>query len=46
VTYVLGMALRAASGRGLAVGFLIVAAIFLAATMLGWRGVVSLVTRK
>lgn len=36
-TYVLGMALRALSGRGLAPGFLVVAFLFLAATMLGWR---------
>lgn len=42
-TYVLGMLLRAVSGRGLAPGFLVVAAIFLAVTMLGWRGVVRLV---
>jgi len=46
VTYVLGMGLRAASGRGLAGGFLVVAAIFLAATMLGWRGVVGLVAQR
>lgn len=37
VTYVLGMVLRAVSGRGIAVGFLIVALCFLALTMLGWR---------
>lgn len=36
-TYGLGMFLRALSGRGLAPGFLVVAAIFLAVTMLGWR---------
>jgi len=36
-TYVLGMALRVVAGRGVAVGFLIVAALFLSATMLGWR---------
>jgi hypothetical protein len=46
VTYVLGMLLRAMSGRGLAPGFLVVAAIFLAVTMLGWRGVVHLVARR
>jgi len=45
VTYVLGMILRAISGRGLAPGFLVVAGIFLAVTMLGWRGVVQLATR-
>ena len=37
VTYVLGMALRVASGRGIAVAFLVVAVLFLAVTMLGWR---------
>jgi hypothetical protein len=37
VTYVLGMALRLVSGRGIALGFLIVAVLFLAVTMLGWR---------
>lgn len=41
-TYALGMLLRAVSGRGLAPGFLVVAAVFLAVTMLGWRGVVRL----
>jgi hypothetical protein len=46
VTYVLGMMLRAISGRGIAVGFLIVAIIFLAITMLGWRLVVDLVVRR
>jgi hypothetical protein len=40
VTYVIGMLLRAVSGRGLAVGFLVVAGMFLALTMLGWRVVV------
>lgn len=42
VTYVVGMLLRAISGRGLAPGFLVVTVIFLAVTMLGWRGVVQL----
>lgn len=46
VTYVLGMVLRGVSGRGLAPGFLVVAAIFLAVTMLGWRGVAHLVARR
>lgn len=36
-TYALGMLLRALSGRGLAPGFLVVAALFLTTTMLGWR---------
>lgn len=44
-TYVVGMALRALSGRGLAPGFLVVAAIFLIVTMLGCRGAVALAAR-
>ncbi|WP_244962947.1 DUF3054 domain-containing protein [Nocardioides dongkuii] len=46
VTYVLGMLLRAISGRGLAPGFLVVAALFLAVTMLGWRAVALVSTRR
>lgn len=46
VTYGLGMVLRVLSGRGIAVGFLVVAALFLAVTMLGWRGIVKLVERR
>ena len=46
VTYVLGMLLRALSGRGLAPGFLVVAFLFLTVTMLGWRAVAHLVTRS
>ena len=45
-TYVLGMLLRAASGRGLAPAFLVVAALFLTATMLGWRLVAAVVGRR
>ena len=45
-TYVLGMALRALSGRGLAPGFLVVAATFLVVTMLGWRVVARLLVRR
>lgn len=45
VTYALGMLLRAVSGRGLAPGFLVVAAVFLAVTMLGWRVAVRLAAR-
>lgn len=44
VTYVLGMLLRAVSGRGMAPGFLLVAGAFLALTMLGWRVAVRLAT--
>jgi hypothetical protein len=46
VTYALGMLLRAISGRGLAPAFLVVACLFLALTMLGWRAVVQLMTRR
>ena len=45
ITFVLGMALRGVSGRGLAPAFLVVAGAFLAATMLGWRLVALLVRR-
>ena len=41
-TYAIGMVLRAISGRGLAPGFLVVAALFLTATMLGWRAMALL----
>ena len=43
VTYVLGTVLRLVSGRGIAVGFLVVAVVFLALTMLGWRAILRLV---
>jgi FtsH-binding integral membrane protein len=46
VTYLVGMLLRVASGRGIAVAFLIVAVLFLALTMLGWRGLVQLALRR
>ena len=46
VTYALGMLLRALSGRGMAPGFLVVAALFLGVTMLGWRAVAHLVARR
>ena len=45
VTYGLGMLLRAISGRGLAPGFLVVAAVFLVVTMLGWRTVARFARR-
>ena len=41
VVYVVGMALRAASGRGLAPAFLVVALLVLALTLLGWRAVAA-----
>lgn len=43
LTWVVGMALRAATGEGLAVPFLVVSALFLAATLVGWRLVAALV---
>lgn len=46
VTYVLGMLVRGLAGRGLAPGFLVVAGLFLTATMLGWRLVALLVRRR
>ncbi len=46
VTYVLGMLLRVVSGRGIAVGFLVVAVLFLALTMLGWRSIAQVVTGR
>jgi hypothetical protein len=46
VTYVLGMALRAVSGRGLDPAFLVVAGLFLTLTMLGWRGVARLISAR
>lgn len=41
-----GMALRAATGEGIAPAFIIVATITLAVFLLGWRAVVALVTRR
>lgn len=46
VTYVLGMLLRAVSGRGIEVDFLVVAVIFLALMMLGWRGIAQVAGRR
>ena len=46
VTYVLGMVLRLVSGRGVAGGFLVVALAFLALTLLGWRVVLGLASRR
>lgn len=46
VTYAFGMLLRAASGRGLAPGFLVVALLFLAVTMLGWRLIAQVIGRR
>ena len=45
-TYVLGMVLRVVAGRGVALGFLIVAVLFLTVTMLGWRAVAGWVGKR
>ena len=45
-TYAVGMALRGLSGRGLAPAFLLVAFGFLALTMLGWRVVRRMTSRR
>lgn len=44
VTVILGMVLRALSGQGVAVAFVIVAAITLALFLLGWRALARLAT--
>ncbi len=46
VTLVGGMLLRRVGGDGTAATFIAVAAIFLAITMLGWRGIRELVVRR
>lgn len=46
VTLVGGMLLRRVGGDGTAASFIMVAAGFLAVTMLGWRAIVLLVTRR
>jgi hypothetical protein len=46
VTVAAGMALRAVSGQGTAVTFIIVALCFLGLVMLGWRAVAHLVVRR
>ena len=45
-TLVGGMLLRLASGQGVAVSFMIVAASFLAATLIGWRVVSGSVAKR
>jgi hypothetical protein len=42
---VLGMALRAVTGAGVVLSFVVVTAVVLAVLLLGWRGVVALVSR-
>jgi len=46
VTVVVGMVLRAVSGQGVAVAFVIVAAITLGLFLVGWRGIARLVSRR
>lgn len=46
VTVAGGMALRALSGQGTAVPFIIVATITLAVLLVGWRGIAALVRRR
>ena len=45
-TYVLGLLLRVASGRGISGGFPIVTLVFLLLTMLGWRLVARLLRSR
>ena len=45
-TVVGGMLLRAASGQGTAVPFLIVATVALALLLVGWRGIAALIRRR
>ncbi|KSU54402.1 DUF3054 domain-containing protein [Microbacterium enclense] len=46
ITVALGMVLRALSGQGVAVAFIIVATLTLALLLLGWRGVARLAGRR
>lgn len=46
VTLVGGMLLRRVGGDGTAATFIMVATVFLAVTMLGWRGIAALVSRR
>ncbi len=45
-TLVVGMLLRLASGQGVQVAFVLVAAISLAILLIGWRGLTALVKRR
>lgn len=45
-TLVGGMLLRLASGQGVAVSFMMVAALFLAATLIGWRVVAGVIAKR
>ena len=46
VTVVGGMLLRAASGQGTALPFIIVAALVLGALLVGWRALAALISRR
>jgi len=46
VTLVLGMLLRAVSGQGVAVAFVIVASIVLLGFLVGWRAIAALILRR
>ena len=46
ITVAAGMALRALSGGGIAVSFIVVASLFLAAGLIGWRVVATLVLSR
>lgn len=46
VTLVGGMLLRRVTGEGTAAAFIVVATVFLAVTMLGWRGIRELIVRR
>ncbi|MDQ1137203.1 FtsH-binding integral membrane protein [Microbacterium sp. SORGH_AS 1204] len=46
ITVALGMVLRALSGQGVAVAFVIVATLTLALLLLGWRGIARLAGRR
>ncbi|MGV0836789.1 DUF3054 domain-containing protein [Mycolicibacterium thermoresistibile] len=45
-TVAVGMVLRAATSRGIAPSFIVVATLVTAALLLGWRAVAALVTRR
>jgi hypothetical protein len=44
-TLVIGMVVRAATGAGIAIAFVIVAAVVLAALLIGWRAVLGRLSR-
>jgi len=46
ITVALGMVLRALSGQGVAVAFVVVATTTLAVMLLGWRGIARLASRS